>query len=93
MKHLLPAAFIAIFIGGCAATPEPEAPFHPTQDVNAQSQGGKGFTADDESVVDFGLDEPEVKAFHPTDALLIGGNGGFNPTGDEENVVDLESNQ
>ena len=94
MKQLLPVLFIAIFVGGCAATSEPEKPFHPTDDISAQAQGGKGKVGDG-SEVDFGLDEPEVKPFHPTDALLIGGNGPFNAKPDAEDIsnIDLESNQ
>ena len=39
MKQLLPVLFIAIFVGGCAATSEPEKPFHPT---DALLIGGNG---------------------------------------------------
>jgi hypothetical protein len=94
MKQLLPVVFIAIFIGGCSATPEPEVPFHPTDSAALSNQGGKGEVGDG-SAVDFGLDEPEVKPFHPTDALLIGGNGPFNAKPDAEDLsnIDLESNQ
>jgi len=94
MKQLLPAVFIAIFIGGCSATPAPEKPFHPTDSDALSTQGGKGEVGDG-SEVDFGLDEAEVKPFHPTDALLIGGNGPFNAKPDAEDIgnMDLESNQ
>ena len=34
--------------------------YHPTDDVNASSQGGKGFESDG-SEVDFGLDEEPAK--------------------------------
>jgi|TARA_B110000467_G_C17911123_1_gene259899 hypothetical protein len=89
MNKLFFVVFLALFLGGCAGQEEVAA-FHPTDDVSAQSQGGKGFTADDTSVVQ--LDSEPVKAFHPTDALLIGGNGGFNPTPDADDVVDLDQN-
>tara|TARA_B100001175_G_C19382492_1_gene577255 strand:+ start:535 stop:819 length:285 start_codon:yes stop_codon:yes gene_type:complete len=91
MNKLFFVAFLAIFLGGCAGQEEVAA-FHPTDDVSAQSQGGKGFTADDTSVVQLDSEPEPAKAFHPTDALLIGGNGGFNPTPDADDVVDLDQN-
>jgi len=95
MKKLLALLAVAALVAGCASK-EPVKEFHPTDDVNANSQGGKGFESDG-SEVDFGLDdEPadtEAKAFHPTDALLIGGNGGFNPTNDDESVVNFDQNE
>ena len=50
MKQLLPAVFIAIFLGGCSVTPEAEAPFHPTDSAALSNQGGKGETADGSEV-------------------------------------------
>ena len=50
MKQLLPVVFIAIFIGGCSATPEPEVPFHPTDSAALSNQGGKGETGDGSEV-------------------------------------------
>ena len=95
MKKLLALLAVAALVAGCAAK-QPAKEFHPTDDVNASSQGGKGMESDG-SEVDFGLDdEPadgEAKAFHPTDALLIGGNGGFNPTNDDESVVNFDQNE
>jgi hypothetical protein len=99
MKKLLALLAVAALVAGCAAK-KPVKEFHPTDDVNASSQGGKGMESDG-SEVDFGLDdtlddEPadgEAKSFHPTDALLIGGNGGFNPTNDDESVVNFDQNE
>ena len=95
MKKLLALLAVAALFAGCAAK-KPVKEFHPTDDVNASSQGGKGMESDG-SEVDFGLDdEPadgEAKSFHPTDALLIGGNGGFNPTNDDESVVNFDQNE
>ena len=48
MNKLLFITFIGIFMLGCAAQ-EAAKEFHPTDDVNEQSQGGKGFTAEDKS--------------------------------------------
>ena len=91
MKQLLPAVFIALFLGGCSATPEPEAPFHPTDSAALSNQGGKGEIGDG-SEVDFGLDEPEVKPFHPTDDISAQAQGGKGETSDGSEV-DLMSNQ
>ena len=99
MKKLLALLAVAALVAGCAAK-KPVKEYHPTDDVNASSQGGKGMESDG-SEVDFGLDmelddEPadgEVKAFHPTDALLIGGNGPFNAKPDAEDMIDLEQNE
>jgi hypothetical protein len=60
MKKLLALlAFVAIIVG-CASKNQEKA-YHPTDDVNASSQGGKGFESDG-SEVDFGLDEEPTKA-------------------------------
>jgi hypothetical protein len=59
MKKLLTIFALAAFITGCA-TKEAEKAYHPTDDVNASSQGGKGFESDG-SEVDFGLDEEPAK--------------------------------
>ena len=60
MKKLLALlAFVAIIVG-CASKNQEKA-YHPTADVNASSQGGKGFESDG-SEVDFGLDEEPTKA-------------------------------
>ena len=52
MKKLLALLAVAALVAGCA-TKEPEKGYHPTDDVNASSQGGKGFESDG-SEVDFG---------------------------------------
>ena len=91
MKQILPAIFIAIFLGGCSATPEAEVPFHPTDSAALSNQGGKGETGDG-SEVDFGLDEPEEVPFHPTDSGALSNQGGKGETGDGSEV-DLMSNQ
>ena len=58
MKKFLALLAVVIVISGCYAK-EQEKAFHPTDDVNANSQGGKGFESDG-SEVDLGLDdEPE----------------------------------
>jgi hypothetical protein len=59
MKKLFAILALAVFITGCA-TKEAEKAYHPTDDVNASSQGGKGFESDG-SEVDFGLDEEPAK--------------------------------
>jgi len=53
MKKLLALLAVAALFAGCA-TKEPEKGFHPTDDVNSNAQGGKGFESDG-SEVDFGL--------------------------------------
>ena len=59
MKKLLALLAIAALFAGCA-TREPEKGFHPTDDVNSNAQGGKGFESDG-SEVDLGLDEEPAK--------------------------------
>lgn len=59
MKKLFALLAVALLLAGCYAK-EPEKAFHPTDDVNASSQGGKGFESDG-SEVDFGLDEEPAK--------------------------------
>ena len=59
MKKLLALLTIAAFVAGCVAK-QPVKEFHPTDDVNANAQGGKGETSDG-SEVDFGLDEEPAK--------------------------------
>lgn len=59
MKKLLALLAVATLFAGCA-TKEPEKGFHPTDDVNSNAQGGKGFESDG-SEVDFGLDEEPAK--------------------------------
>ena len=59
MKKLLALLAVVALFAGCA-TKEPEKGFHPTDDVNSNAQGGKGFEGDG-SEVDFGLDEEPAK--------------------------------
>ena len=59
MKKLLALISIAVFVSGCASKKQEKA-YHPTDDVNASSQGGKGFESDG-SEVDLGLDEEPAK--------------------------------
>ena len=59
MKKLLALLAVAAIFVGCASK-QPEKGYHPTDDVNANSQGGKGFEGDG-SEVDFGLDEEPAK--------------------------------
>tara|TARA_B100001175_G_C19382492_1_gene577254 strand:+ start:322 stop:495 length:174 start_codon:yes stop_codon:yes gene_type:complete len=49
MNKLLFVALLGIFLSGCAAKEEVKA-FHPTDDVSAQAQGGKGETSDGSEV-------------------------------------------
>ena len=59
MKKLLALLAVASLFAGCS-TKGPEKGFHPTDDVNSNAQGGKGFESDG-SEVDFGLDEEPAK--------------------------------
>ena len=59
MKKLLALLAVAALFAGCASK-ELEKGFHPTDDVNSNAQGGKGFEGDG-SEVDFGLDEEPAK--------------------------------
>ena len=59
MKKLLTILAVAALVAGCASKKQEKA-YHPTDDVNASSQGGKGFEGDG-SEVDFGLDEEPAK--------------------------------
>ncbi len=45
MKKLLALLAVAALVAGCAAK-KPVKEFHPTDDVNASSQGGKGMESD-----------------------------------------------
>ena len=59
MKKLLALMAFMALLAGCASKSQEKA-YHPTDDVNASSQGGKGFESDG-SEVDFGLDEEPAK--------------------------------
>ena len=84
MNKLLLIVLSSIFMLGCAAQEDVKA-FHPTDDVSAQSQGGKGFTADDASVVQLESPAPE-KPFHPTDDVSAQAQGGKGHTSDGSEV-------
>jgi hypothetical protein len=59
MKKLLVLLLVSAFVTGCVSKNQEKA-YHPTDDVNASSQGGKGFESDG-SEVDFGLEEEPAK--------------------------------
>ena len=84
MKKLLLITALGFFVVGCATQEEAIKAYHPTDDVSAQSQGGKGFTADGSEVQ---LEAPEpVKAFHPTDSDALSTQGGKGEVGDGSEV-------
>ena len=49
MNKLLLITILGFLMLGCAAQEEVKA-FHPTDDISAQSQGGKGHTSDGSEV-------------------------------------------
>ena len=49
MNKLLLITLLGFFMLGCAAQEEVAA-FHPTHDIDAQAQGGKGHTSDGSEV-------------------------------------------
>jgi hypothetical protein len=84
MNKLLLITIFGFLIVGCASYEEEVKAFHPTDDVSAQAQGGKGFTADGSEVQ---LETPEpVKAFHPTDDVSSQAQGGKGHTSDGSEV-------
>ncbi len=83
MNKLFFVAFLALFLGGCAGQEEVAA-FHPTDSDALSTQCGKGFTAEDPSVVQ--LDSEPVKAFHPTDDVNGQSQGGKGHTSDGSEV-------
>ena len=84
MNKLLLIMALGFLVVGCAAQEETVKAYHPTDDVSAQSQGGKGFTADG-SEVQLEAAEP-VKAFHPTDDISSQAQGGKGEVGDGSEV-------
>ena len=46
MYKLLLITLTGVLMIGCAAQEEVVKPYHPTDDISAQSQGGKGHTSD-----------------------------------------------
>ena len=84
MKNFLLLTISGMLMFGCAVYDEPVKAFHPTDDVSAQAQGGKGFTADGSEVQ---LEAPApVKAFHPTDDVSSQAQGGKGHTSDGSEV-------
>ena len=84
MNKLFLITVLGFFMLGCAAQEEVAKAYHPTDDVSAQAQGGKGFTADGSEVQ---LEAPEpVKPFHPTDDVSSQAQGGKGFTSDGSEV-------
>jgi opacity protein-like surface antigen len=50
MKKLLLISALGFLAVGCAAQEEAVKPYHPTDDISAQSQGGKGEVGDGSEV-------------------------------------------
>jgi hypothetical protein len=50
MNKLLLITLTGFFMLGCAAQEEAVKAYHPTDDISAQSQGGKGHTSDGSEV-------------------------------------------
>jgi|TARA_B100000768_G_scaffold134353_1_gene125137 hypothetical protein len=50
MNKLLLITALGFLIVGCAAQEEAVKAYHPTDDISAQSQGGKGHTSDGSEV-------------------------------------------
>jgi len=84
MYKLLLITVIGFTMIGCAAQEEVVKPYHPTDDISAQSQGGKGHTSDGSEVQ---LEAPAaVKPFHPTDDVNGQSQGGKGHTSDGSEV-------
>ena len=84
MNKVLLITALGFLVAGCAVQEEAVKAFHPTDDISAQSQGGKGFTADGSEVQ---LEAPApVKAFHPTDDISSQAQGGKGHTSDGSEV-------
>ena len=84
MFKLFSITLAGVLMVGCAAQEEVVKPYHPTDDISAQSQGGKGHTADGSEVQ---LEAPApVKAFHPTDDVNGQSQGGKGHTSDGSEV-------
>ena len=89
MNKLLLITLAGVLMLGCAAQEEVAA-FHPTDDISAQAQGGKGHTADGSEVqleTSAPVETPApVKAFHPTDDISSQSQGGKGHTSDGSEV-------
>jgi len=84
MNKLLLITALGFFVVGCAAQEESVKAYHPTDDISAQSQGGKGHTSDG-SEVQLVTPDP-VKAYHPTDDISAQSQGGKGHTSDGSEV-------
>ena len=84
MNKLLLITILGFFMLGCAAQEEAAKAYHPTDDISAQSQGGKGHTSDGSEAQ---LEAPApVKPYHPTDDISAQSQGGKGHTSDGSEV-------
>jgi hypothetical protein len=89
MYKLLLITLTGVLMIGCAAQEEVVKPYHPTDDISAQSQGGKGHTSDGSEVqleAPVVAEAPAVKPFHPTDDVNGQSQGGKGHTSDGSEV-------
>jgi len=89
MNKLLLISALGFLVVGCAAQEEAVKPYHPTDDISAQSQGGKGHTSDGSEVqleAPVVAEAPAVKPFHPTDDVNGQSQGGKGHTSDGSEV-------
>ena len=85
MYKLLLITLTGVLMIGCAAQEEVVKPYHPTDDISAQSQGGKGHTSDgSEAQLEAPVvaEAPAAKPFHPTDDVNGQSQGGKGHTSD-----------
>jgi len=89
MYKLLLITLTGVLMIGCAAEEEVVKPYHPTDDISAQSQGGKGHTSDGSEVqleAPAVAEVPAVKPYHPTDDISAQSQGGKGHTSDGSEV-------
>ena len=89
MYKLLLVTLTGVLMIGCAAQEEVVKPYHPTDDISAQSQGGKGHTSDgSEAQLEAPVvaEAPAAKPFHPTDDVNGQSQGGKGHTSDGSEV-------
>jgi len=89
MYKLLLITLTGVLMIGCAAQEEVVKPYHPTDDISAQSQGGKGHTSDGSEVqleAPVVAEAPAAKPFHPTDDVNGQSQGGKGHTSDGSEV-------
>jgi len=89
MNKLLLITILGFLMLGCAAQEEVVKPYHPTDDISAQSQGGKGHTSDgSEAQLEAPVvaEVPAAKFFHPTDDVNGQSQGGKGHTSDGSEV-------